>query len=239
MIKGLILQVPTKKDLLHNIDRTLIDKKFANVISLNPENAIIATENETFKRIYLQNDSLVVADGVGIVWASRLFGIRNVDRVPGVDLLDELVKQYRSKRIVFLGGKEGTATKVANYYKDNVSTSGEYFAIPDIDKHDRSVIDEVMQINPDILFVAFGSPAQEIWINQNKDKLRGVLCMGVGGSFDFLAGRVSRAPQTVRKRGFEWLYRLYVEPWRVKRQLRLFRFVGLVLFEWLKSFRFA
>ena len=231
MIKKLILRVSEKNDLFKNIESNLNNKKFTNIVSLNPENVTIASENEIFQKIYLDEKSLVVADGVGITWAAKMLGIKSISRMPGVDLMDELVRKYKNKKILFLGGKNGVATKVAKHYKDNVNTSGEYIAIPDVDKNDPNIINEVKKIRPDMLFVAFGSPAQEIWIDENKINLEGILCMGVGGGFDFLAGLVARAPKIVRNIGLEWIFRLIIEPWRAKRQVRLFKFVLTVLLE--------
>ncbi len=81
------------------------------------------------------------------------------------------------------------------------------------------------------MFVAFGSPEQEKWIYQNRASLQGVTCIGVGGAFDFIGGRVGRAPRLIQKIGLEWLFRLVKQPWRWKRQLRLVEFVWLVLKE--------
>jgi len=83
----------------------------------------------------------------------------------------------------------------------------------------------------DILFVAFGSPKQEEWITKNLETLPVHVVMGVGGAFDFVSGAVSRAPVWIRKIGLEWLFRLAVEPWRIKRQLALIEFILLVLKE--------
>lgn len=83
----------------------------------------------------------------------------------------------------------------------------------------------------DILFVAFGSPKQEIWIYENLDKLPVKVAIGVGGAFDFLSGKIKRAPFWIRKAGLEWLFRLINQPWRIKRQLALIKFVILILKE--------
>lgn len=94
---------------------------------------------------------------------------------------------------------------------------------------------EIINHGIDILFVAFGSPKQEIWIAENLDKLPVRVAIGVGGAFDFVSGKVKRAPVWVRKIGLEWLFRLILQPWRIKRQLRLFKFVFLVLGEKVKA----
>ena len=83
----------------------------------------------------------------------------------------------------------------------------------------------------DILFVAFGSPKQEIWIADNLNKIPAKVVVGVGGSFDFISGKVPRAPKFVRNLGLEWLFRLIIQPWRIKRQLSLLEFIYLVIRE--------
>jgi len=86
-------------------------------------------------------------------------------------------------------------------------------------------------LNIDILFVAFGSPKQELWISKNLNKLPIKVAIGVGGAFDFISGEVRRAPIWIRKIGFEWLFRLIIQPWRIKRQLSLIYFIILILKE--------
>lgn len=100
-----------------------------------------------------------------------------------------------------------------------------------INNHKSTIINQGI----DILFVAFGSPKQEIWIAENLEKLPVKVAIGVGGAFDFVSGKVKRAPVWVRKLGLEWLFRLFLQPWRIKRQLRLFKFVFLVLGEKVKA----
>ncbi|MGB3020405.1 MAG: WecB/TagA/CpsF family glycosyltransferase, partial [Microgenomates group bacterium] len=80
-----------------------------------------------------------------------------------------------------------------------------------------------------LIFVAFGSPYQEKWIYENRASLQGITCIGVGGAFDFLSGRVARAPKLIQSIGLEWLYRLMRQPWRWRRQLQLPVFIYLVL----------
>lgn len=209
-------------------------KSFKNVVSLNPENAVVAVENESFRKIYFNTNSIAIADGIGILWAAKMLQIENVSRTTGADLMCEIVKKHKDKKILFLGGKYDVAEKVVQYFKNQVNNNGEFIALGGVDKNDTNLINEVVKINPDILFVAFGSPHQELWIESNSEKLSKVLCMGVGGGFDFIAGILPRAPTHLRNLGLEWLFRLFIEPWRVKRQLRLVRFVWLVFLAKLK-----
>jgi N-acetylglucosaminyldiphosphoundecaprenol N-acetyl-beta-D-mannosaminyltransferase len=89
----------------------------------------------------------------------------------------------------------------------------------------------VAATKPNLIFAAFGSPFQEKWFYQNRARLQGICCVGVGGAFDFLSGNIQRAPIWIRKIGLEWLYRLIREPWRWRRQLRLLVFLKEVLKE--------
>jgi len=86
-----------------------------------------------------------------------------------------------------------------------------------------------------LIFVAFGSPAQELWLYKHRGKFKGIVCMGVGQGFDVLSGQVKRAPLLLRKIGLEWLYRLITQPWRWRRQLRLVKFLWLVFKEKLSN----
>ena len=91
--------------------------------------------------------------------------------------------------------------------------------------------EELKSKKTDILFVAFGSPKQEIWIAENLNQLPAKVVIGVGGAFDFISGKVRRAPVFIRQLGLEWLFRLIIQPWRIKRQLKLLTFIDLVLKE--------
>ncbi|HRN71205.1 MAG TPA: WecB/TagA/CpsF family glycosyltransferase, partial [Candidatus Woesebacteria bacterium] len=112
------------------------------------------------------------------------------------------------------------------------STFKGIFGVSDIHnpkkEEEEKIFSIVADYKPQILFVAFGSPYQELWLYHHADRLQGIICMGVGGSFDFLTGRVKRAPMLIRRLGLEWFFRLIVEPWRWKRQLRLVEFVYLI-----------
>ena len=96
---------------------------------------------------------------------------------------------------------------------------------------DRKIFEQVQRYNPDIIFVGFGVPKQEYWIAENLNKISAKVAIGVGGTLDFMAGKVPRAPEMVRNLGLEWVFRLAVQPWRVKRQLSLLKFINLLLKE--------
>lgn len=178
------------------------------IVTPNPEFLVIAQEDKDFKDI-LNKADLAIPDGVGLKFA----GIKNI--VPGTDLMEKLIKLSADNgfTIGFLGGRDGVAEKLAERLKEIYQT-----------------ISVVPPGSPtDLLFIAFGAPKQEKWISGNLGKVPAKVMMGVGGAFDYLSGSVPRAPGFVRKIGFEWLFRLIVQPWRIKRQLSLIKYLILLM----------
>jgi N-acetylglucosaminyldiphosphoundecaprenol N-acetyl-beta-D-mannosaminyltransferase len=152
------------------------------------------------------------------------------ERIHGVDLVKSLCKEVSRQPITvgFLGAGPNVAEKTAECLKR------EYPQLK-VGLISQEWSEELKSKKVDILFVAFGSPKQEIWISKNLEKLPAKVVVGVGGAFDFISGRVKRTPLFMRKLGLEWLFRLIIQPWRIKRQLRLIQFIFLVLNEKLSS----
>ena len=245
---GIPLQKTSKKEVLEKIEKyiesqaqnsklkTQNSQKYLHVVSLNPENVVIAQGDPKFKKI-VQSAQITINDGVGIKIAARILGISGMNRTPGVDLAEELVKlaDKESLKVMLIGGKSNLALRLSQCYSQKypkLRLIG-FEGIKDISKtkkrENEQIFSIVRQHRPHLILAAFGSPFQEKWFEANSSKLSGIVCMGVGGGFDFLAGRVPRAPLWVRNSGLEWLFRLFVEPWRWRRQLRLVKFVGLVI----------
>ena len=154
-------------------------------------------------------------------------------RVSGTDLMDALCGVAAEKGFVvgFLGGGKRVAEKTAECLKKKYPGLKVAFAESGM-KVDRNGewTDSSFDIPPvDILFVAFGHIKQEKWIANNLDKIPVKIAMGVGGAFDYLSGRILRAPIWIRELGFEWLFRLAVQPWRIKRQLVLLKYLWLII----------
>jgi N-acetylglucosaminyldiphosphoundecaprenol N-acetyl-beta-D-mannosaminyltransferase len=193
-------------------------KKGKAVLTLDTTSLMRARLTSKIKSIY-KNADLVTADGIGIVWASKFLGQPLPERVTGIDMIHELCQLATSKnyRIFLLGGKKGIAQRAklkleSEFSKLNVvGTHHGYF------DQDREVIDKIRDTNPDILLVGMGFPKQEKWILKNAKKTGASIAMGVGGSFDILSGKLSRAPATFQKMGLEWFYRLLLEPKRLGR----------------------
>jgi len=195
------------------------------IVTPNPELLVIAKSNPKYKAV-LNNAKIALVDGIGIVMGIRLVGKGSIQRIHGVDFVESLCR-YVSKQPItvgFLGGGSGVAEETAECLINKYPGLRVGLVSKEWNKGLNSK-------KVDILFVAFGSPKQEIWISENLKSLPAKIAIGVGGSFDFISGRVPRAPKVIRSLGLEWLFRLIIEPWRLKRQLSLIKFIYLVFKE--------
>lgn len=199
-------------------------KKFY-IVTPNPELVMIANSDENYKKI-LNNAQISLPDGIGILLAGKILGKSFKERITGVDLVENLSKRIAKQAVTaaFLGGRPGIADKAAECLKKRYFGLKITFSGSDIRNFKNFP-------KTDILFIAFGSPKQEIWIYENLKRLPIKAAVGVGGAFDMISGEVRRAPGVIRIFGFEWLYRLIRQPWRAKRQFSLVKFVFLVLRE--------
>lgn len=214
---------------LASIDTYIKAHKFAHIISLNPENFVEALHNDDLKSAYSRAE-IVIADGIGILIAANILSLPAGDRITGVDLMNQLIRIYAQKNICFVGAHHNAAQRTLEYFATETKTTvSQWKAFPDVAKDDPRLIDMVVEAKPDLLFIAFGSPAQELWIEKHKERLQGIVCVGVGQAFNVYANQVKRAPKLIRTTGFEWLYRLVSQPWRWRRQLRLLKFIYFVL----------
>ncbi len=143
-------------------------------------------------------------------------------RVTGTDLMQKICKEVSNKniKVFLLGAGEGVAEKTKETLEKtypNIKIVGTHCGSPS-QKEDKEITEKINALVPDIVFVAYGAPAQEIWIDRNYKKLKSVkLAMGVGGAFDFITGKRKRAPVFMQKIGLEWMYRLLKQPTRIKR----------------------
>ncbi|EOC99540.1 WecB/TagA/CpsF family glycosyltransferase [Caldisalinibacter kiritimatiensis] len=240
-----IMGVRVDKVTLNSAEREAkgyLKQNDTNVIyTPNTEIVMAAKKDNKLKRI-LNDGDLIVPDGIGLVYASRIKKKPLAERVTGYDLSIKLLEiaNKNGYKLFLLGGKQGVAKEASEKIKKkypNIKIAGYhhgYFKGTHIGYkgHDeeKKVIEQINSVNPDILFVGFGAPKQEIWIHNNKHDLNTKLIIGNGGTLDVLAGRVKRAPMIYQKLGLEWLYRLIKEPRRVKRQAVLPLFALKVLF---------
>jgi N-acetylglucosaminyldiphosphoundecaprenol N-acetyl-beta-D-mannosaminyltransferase len=202
------------------------------VVTLNTEFVMEAQRNIAFREA-INSAALVIADGIGIVWATRLGKVPVPERITGIDTVIELAKRCARSgyRLYLLGAAPGVAEQAAARLQSiapGLEIAGTYAGSPAPDEED-AILARLDAARADILFVAYGAPAQDLWIRRNLARLPVAVAMGVGGAFDFLSGRQRRAPLVMQRLGLEWLYRLYREPWRWRRMLAIPRFMMCVL----------
>lgn len=199
------------------------------VYTPNPEIVMLAQDDPELYRILSEAD-LVLADGIGIIIASKIKGLKLRNRVTGVDTMDKLLDYCgkKGKSIFIFGSKPGVAElackNIEKKYK-GIKIAGFNHGYIKSEDEENELIDRINMAKPDVLFVCLGAPKQEKWIDKNKDRLNCSLAMGLGGSVDVYAGVVKRAPVAFQKLGLEWFYRLVKEPWRFKRMLVLPKFL--------------
>ena len=199
------------------------DEKFY-IVTPNPEILVYASASKPYQDI-LNAAAVSLPDGIGVLMAGMIQQKSIRSRIAGVDFMQDLCKESvrQSLTIGLLGGRQGVAEKTAECLVKmfpglRIVFVGEEFPIGFVPRID-------------ILFVAFGFPHQEEWIAENLPHIKVTVAMGVGGAFDYISGKVPRAPKLVRDMGMEWAFRLAREPWRARRQTALPKFVLKVLKE--------
>lgn len=223
---GIRVSYVSEQEVLEYIYKGLKNyKKKLFLVTLNPEIIIFARQNKRFRDI-INSASLALPDGVGVIWAEKILGRKLKKRVTGIETMEKLCKMAAKEgfTIGLIGGRGNVAERTAECLRKKYPglevalVTEEWKNIP----KNKTI---------DMLFVALGFPKQEFWISENLPKIPARMAMGVGGAFDFISGNISRAPKLVQDLGFEWLFRLILEPWRWHRQLALIEFALLVLKE--------
>jgi len=232
-ILGIPFDSMSMDDALNQLE-SFLDKPANHVIvTPNPEGVMQAKRNHAFRDALLDAD-LRLADGTGIVLASRYKGDPIPERVRGVDtifaLLERLTKKDRKHTAYFLGGAPGIAKKAKTEMESRypaLSVIGYHhgFFTPD---EEIVILEELNRLKPDIMVVCIGMPRAEIWAAAHRD-IPAHLTLCLGGALDIMAGNVKLTPSWIRKLGLEWLHRLIRQPSRIKRQLDIPRFIFAVL----------
>jgi len=216
-----------------------LDSDRANIIfTPNPEMVMLAQKNKKFNSI-LNSADLLLPDGVGIVYASRLTKSKIPRRVTGIDLLTSLFPHITNSghSLYFLGAAPGVAETAAARIKEQfkgLSIAGVhhgYFK----DEDDDRIIADINASDADIVLVGMNFPRQEEWIFRHKDKINAKILMVVGGSFDVFSGKIPRAPKLFQKLGLEWLFRLLRQPSRIWRQRVLVKFAFKIIYKKLRG----
>jgi N-acetylglucosaminyldiphosphoundecaprenol N-acetyl-beta-D-mannosaminyltransferase len=226
-----ILDVPilhiNNGDFIELLDQRIQNKVKTFVVTANPE-IVMKANKETLYRSYLQRADFITADGIGIVMASKILNKSLPGRVTGYDMMLDLLERADKNqyRVYFLGAEpsilELFLKKVkARYPQVEIVGSHNGF----FDWHDNNIKEDIQALEPDLIFVALGVPRQEQWIVEHYDSFQKGIFIGVGGSFDVMAGVVKRAPEIWQKLNLEWFYRLLNQPSRWRRMLAIPQFV--------------
>lgn len=208
---------------LSAVEALVLAKQGGFVFTPNIDHVVTAEDNPAFAAAYART-SLSLADGMPIVWASRLLGTPLPERVAGSDLVAPLLELagQRNWRVAFFGAGPGVADKAAAIAREKWSTNVISTDAPMVNLNDSAQIDAIAAAlaaqKPDLVLFALGAPKQELLMAAISERVKPAVLLGIGASLDFIAGTVKRAPALMRKTGFEWLYRLVQEPRRLWRR---------------------
>ena len=211
----------TMEETISEVEKIIARGVPTQHVVINANKVNLMNEDPELKRI-VNECPLINADGISILWAAKVLGLPIKERVTGIDLFLNLVKVASEKgyKIYLFGAKEEVVRKVKKVFEEEYPTlqivgyRNGYFTEED----EPEIVKNMAESGADMMFVAFSSPKKEYWINKYIDQLNIPFVMGVGGSFDVVAGVTERAPKWVQIRGFEWLYRLVQEPRRMWRR---------------------
>ena len=221
-ILGIAFDDLTREEAARRGAELLGEDRFHYVVTPNPEFILAAERDPEFLRV-LNGADLVLADGVGVLYSSKILGTPLKGRVPGIEFAEDMLAclDQMGGRLYLLGAKPGVAQeagrRILERYPDITlcGTHDGYF------KDEQAVLLEVAAARPDLLFVCLGAPKQEKWMARWGKHTGARLAIGLGGALDVMAGMVERAPESWRKLGLEWAYRLKKEPQRAGRMAKL------------------
>ena len=231
-VLGVPFDAVTMEEAVARAKKLLQEEGQHIICTPNPEIVMEAQKDQELMNILHEAD-MVVPDGIGVVWASKYSEIRLTERVAGYDLGQNLMAELAAtgETFYFFGGAPGVASTAARKMMKKypglkvVGVHNGYFD----EKEEKRIIQDIKEKSPSILLVGLGAPKQEKWIYDNIRLTGAKVAIGVGGSFDVMAGNVKRAPKIFQKLGLEWFHRLITQPTRWKRMMRLPKFALTVL----------
>ncbi len=232
-ILGVGVDMVTIDEAARQIMEFMEEERFHSVFTPNSEIIMRAYRDAAFADI-LNGADLLTADGIGVVYASKILKKPIKERAAGFDIAKKVLADVSASehKLFLFGGKPGVAEKAReNLLNDYpglkiAGTRNGYFG----EDEEDAIINEINESGADMIFVCLGAPKQEQWIDKNKDKLKNIrVAMGIGGSLDVFAGTAERAPEFFCKTGLEWFYRLCKEPWRIGRMMDLPKFAATVI----------
>lgn len=233
-ILGIPVHAVTMGQTLRLIEHFMDEPHLHQIATVNPEFVMAAQSDAAFRHI-LRTADLCLPDGVGLLYAARRLGRSLPERVPGSELVYHLAELAAKKGwpLYLLGAAPGVAEEAAQLLSERypgLIVAGTFAGSAAVEEND-DIVRRINDSGASLLFVAYGAPKQDKWIDRNRETLSHVrVAIGVGGSLDFVTGRSVRAPQWAQDMGLEWLHRLYKEPWRWRRMLALPKFALRIIF---------
>ena len=228
-----ILDIPvnpyTMDEAVSKLTGDTLSQKINFVVTANAEIIMMAQQDAAYKKLLQEETDMILPDGAGTVWAGNYLGYHIPERVAGYDLFLRLLEEAAKRKIpvFFFGGKPGVAEEAAEEGRrrwPGLQVAGcrnGYFSADE----ETAIINEINGSGAAMLFAALGAPKQEKWLNHYAAELKPCLRMGIGGSFDVLAGKMQRAPKWMQDAKLEWLFRLMKQPSRIGRMMALPKFV--------------
>lgn len=231
-------------DLLDYIDASIQQRRQSYILTCNVDHLIKLRKDSEFQQVYSKAGA-IVADGMPIIWASRLLGRPLKQKVSGSDLFSRLGSAFETRqyRLFFLGSANGIpemATQKLKLAYPDINVVGCYspsYGFEHNEQENEYIVRMLIDARPDIVFVGVGAPKQEKWIYRNYLQYQAPVSIGVGATFDFLSGAVKRAPDFMQKTGFEWFWRLSQEPKRLWKRYLIddAQFLGMLTKEYFRN----
>lgn len=217
----------SRKTILDLVAKRVENEEKTFIITANAEIAMYARENKEYLEL-IKKSNYIIADGIGIVKGAKILNENIPERIPGIELMIDMLEygNNNEKKVYFYGAKPETIEKMVDILKNKypkLNIVGYHHGY--YDDLDNKIMNEVIELKPDYVFVAKGCPLQDEWIIKVLDNVDKGIFMGVGGSFDVISGDVKRAPKVWQKLNLEWLYRLLGNPQRIGRYVALPKFV--------------
>ncbi len=214
-----MVQIP---DVIKIMEGWIEKKEYGNYVAVANANDVVIGKKMPQVRVAMNGSSLTVPDGISIVLASRFYGFKLKRRVYGAELMLEFLRRAQAEG--YTNFFYGSTTETLNRLREKLISNFPRLNIKGVysppfrelsEDEDRVIIEMINELSPDIVWVGLGCPKQQLWMYENKDKLKVPVMVGVGAAFDFLAGTKPQAPRWIRDNGFEWLFRLLTEPKRL------------------------
>jgi len=235
-IMGIGFNNLTMEETIEKVEQLINAQKPSMIFTLNVHRTVSAIQNRSIKEIYDIAD-IILPDGVPLVWISRILGNPLKERIAGADLFPLFCETASRKgyKIFLLGAAPGIAEKTKEILEKRhsgikvVGTFSPSFGFENDVDENRKIVSIIKKANPDVLFIALGHPKEEEWILKYRNEIKVPVSIGIGATFDFISGKLRRAPKWLQTIGLEWFFRICQEPRRLwKRYL-----IGNTYFIWL------